>query len=60
MADDKKKEHWMEVCELAAKEKDDEKFNQLILEVSRLLKEKEDRFKHRPLVPPDQTGTKRS
>jgi len=49
----------MELCELAAKEKDDEKFNQLILEVSRLLKEKEDRLKHRRLAP-DQTGTKHS
>jgi hypothetical protein len=59
MADDKNKEQWMELCELAAKEKDDEKFNQLILEVSRLLKEKEDRLKHRRLAP-DQTGTKHS
>ena len=50
----------MELCELAAKEKDDEKFNELILEVSRLLKEKEDRFKHRRLTPPDKTRTERS
>jgi len=54
---DKNKEQWMELCELAVQEKDDEKFNQLILEVSRLLKEKEDRFKHRRLASPDETGS---
>ena len=37
----------MELCELAAKEQDDEQFNRLILEVSRILKEKKNRFKHR-------------
>jgi hypothetical protein len=31
------------VCELAAKEQDDEKFSELIFEVSRLLKERDDR-----------------
>jgi len=35
----------MELCEQAAKEQDDEKFNELILEVSRLLKVREDRSK---------------
>jgi hypothetical protein len=54
---DKNKEQWMELCELAVQEKDDEKFNQLILEVSRLLKEKEDRFKHRRLASSDETGS---
>jgi hypothetical protein len=42
---DEKKERWMELCEQAAKEQDDEKFNELILEVSRLLKVREDRSK---------------
>jgi hypothetical protein len=40
---DENKERWMEVCELAAKEQDDEKFSELIFEVSRLLKERDDR-----------------
>jgi len=57
---DKKKEQWMELCELAAQEKDDEKFSQLILEVSRLLKEKEDRFKHHRLASPAETGSEHS
>jgi hypothetical protein len=40
-----KKERWMELCERAANEQDREKFYDLVMEVSRLLKEKEDRFK---------------
>jgi hypothetical protein len=43
-----KKEQWMELCEKAAIEQDDQKFYELISEISRLLKEKEDRFKGQP------------
>jgi hypothetical protein len=40
----------MELCERAANERDDEKFCELISEITHLLKEKEDRLKGRPAV----------
>jgi hypothetical protein len=40
-----KKERWMELCEQAAREQDDEKFCELISEITRQLQEKEDRLK---------------
>jgi hypothetical protein len=45
-----KKERWMELCERAANEQDDEKFCELISEITHLLKEKEDRLKGRPAI----------
>ena len=39
-----KKEHWMELCEQAANEQDPVKLHALVLEIDRLLKEKEDRI----------------
>ena len=39
-----KKEHWMELCEQAANEQDAVKLHALVLEIDRLLKEKEDRI----------------
>jgi hypothetical protein len=39
-----KKERWMELCEQAANEQDSAKLHELILEIDRLLKEKQDRL----------------
>jgi hypothetical protein len=41
-----KKERWMELCERAANEQDGAKLHELVLEIDRLLKEKEDRIKN--------------
>jgi hypothetical protein len=38
------KEHWMHLCELAALEQDPEKLMQLVVEINRLLEEKEQRL----------------
>ena len=39
-----KKEHWMELCERATTEQDPQKMLEIISEINRLLKEKEDRL----------------
>jgi hypothetical protein len=41
----KDKEHWMELCEQAAVEQDQKKLMELVTEINRLLKEKEQRLK---------------
>jgi hypothetical protein len=43
-----KKERWMELCEKAAQEQDSAKLHALILEIERLLKEKQDRLDRAP------------
>lgn len=40
-----KKERWMELCEQAASEQDSKKLHEIILEIDRLLAEKEARIK---------------
>ena len=54
----KQKEKWMEVCELAVKEQDQEKLMALVTEIDRLLEEKTQRLKkaHHPVTenPSDQ------
>jgi hypothetical protein len=40
-----KKERWMELCEQAANEQDGAKLHELVMEIDRLLAEKEDRLK---------------
>ena len=40
----KTKEEWMRLCEQAAVEKDPQKLMELVNEINRLLKEKEDRL----------------
>ena len=39
------KERWMELCEQAANEQDSAKLHELVLEIDRLLREKQDRLK---------------
>ena len=41
----KTRERWMELCEQAAVEQDDEKLMRLIDEINRLLEEKDERLK---------------
>ena len=41
----KDQEQWKELCKQAATEKDPDKLMELVAEISRLLKEKEDRLK---------------
>ena len=38
------KEHWMHLCEMAANEQDPDKLMELVLEINRLLEEKEQRL----------------
>jgi hypothetical protein len=38
------KERWMHLCELAALEQDPERLMQLVVEINRLLEEKEERL----------------
>lgn len=45
-----KNERWMELCEKAATEYDGEKLHELILEIDRLLEEKQQRLRN-----PDQS-----
>lgn len=39
-----KKQHWMELCEMAANEQDSEKLIELVREINDLLEEKERRL----------------
>ena len=43
----KTKEHWTQLCELAAAEKDPEKLLALVKEINRMLEEKENRLQQR-------------
>jgi hypothetical protein len=45
--EDPKKEHWMVLCEQAATEQDPHRLMQLIAEIDRLLREKEQRLTQR-------------
>ncbi|MGB8785576.1 MAG: hypothetical protein WA718_05030 [Terriglobales bacterium] len=49
----KKKEHWMELCELASKEQDPVRLSELIEAVNSMLLEKEDHLKAPKMPPPD-------
>lgn len=40
-----KRERWLELCELAAKEQDSKKLLELIREINQILEEKEERLK---------------
>jgi hypothetical protein len=40
-----KKERWLQLCEMAATEQDSEKLLKLVMEINRLLEEKEQRLK---------------
>jgi hypothetical protein len=39
-----KKERWLQLCEMAATEQDSEKLLKLVMEINRLLEEKEQRL----------------
>jgi len=44
------RERWLELCELAAKEQDSKKLMVLVQEINRLIEEKDQRLKTRPLT----------
>lgn len=44
---DKTKEHWTQLCELAASEQDPDKLLELVKEINRMLEEKEKRLQQR-------------
>jgi hypothetical protein len=46
-----KRERWMELAAQAAEEQDPKKLSELVLEIDRLLGEKQDRLKHKPMPP---------